>query len=376
MPLGDPQSLFSLENSASTSRLLNLRSVFLKNFEDNNYKDKPFFENPTLNRAFIIKHRLLRHEQEEFSRRKTIATKIVIPFETTNLGAGAQSVFVGQTNFEKMIFNNIHAYGLDNSRDLRVLSLLDSLHTLDPFILREHLAKNDVTPADCYFQLGDADVRRMFDFTENEIGELVKMSLGAEWTHEKGAIFIKKLLSSHEVSPLEGLRLTLQMDNAEFQEGIFCWKAFLYYKWQYKELSLKITPVMSEIDQVSLNGPVSLNYKSEIPAVRKKISRSLSQVIFSINATMSIYDNAYDALIRQNNPAVFKTFLLSAPKFFEQLSERLGALEHLVSFWRFRVPLDGSSRLSVDDLLDMFRDFESSLTSAMEEGDPAARKFA
>jgi hypothetical protein len=90
----------------------------------------------------------------------------------------------------------------------------------------------------------------------------------------------------------------------------------------------------------------------------------LSRIISNITTTISVYDDAYNALIHQNNPLVFKDFLLSAPKFFEELSTRLGAVEHLVSFWRFRVPMDTPIRLSVDELLDMLHDFESSLTAA------------
>jgi hypothetical protein len=46
---------------------------------------------------------------------------------------------------------------------------------------------------------------------------------------------------------------------------------------------------------------------------------------------------------------------------FNDLGERLGAIEHIVSFWRFRFPGDKMPVVTPDELSDMFMDFEGSL---------------
>ena len=46
---------------------------------------------------------------------------------------------------------------------------------------------------------------------------------------------------------------------------------------------------------------------------------------------------------------------------FQELGERLGAIEHIVSFWRFRFPGDQMPEVGPDELADIFRDFEASV---------------
>jgi hypothetical protein len=47
---------------------------------------------------------------------------------------------------------------------------------------------------------------------------------------------------------------------------------------------------------------------------------------------------------------------------FYNLGEQLGAVQHIISFWRYRFP-EGDRRLvSHDELMDMLLDFEDSLT--------------
>ena len=366
MPASESRSLNSLENSASTARVLNLRKVFLEASEDPTYGKQPFFQNPVLNRSLILKHRLRGNERDDFTTPRTVATKLVIPIDITDLRVGAHYVFVGQKNFENMLSGSIDKYDLNLNKDLETLAILDTIPTLDPFILREQLSRNGVKPASCYFQIAKSDVERMLTFAEAEIGELVKMSVGGEGTGDQVAILTKKLLSSNGASETEGLRQTLQMDRVQYREGIFCWKAFLYYKWQLQDLLPKVRLVMSEIDVVVPKGYTSFDQKNQISDMRKNISRGFGRAIRSVSATLAVYDDAYHALTRKSDPLVFKNFLLSAPELFNALGERLGAVEHLLSFWRYRVPHGKRPLLTADELIDMFSDFENSLEMVSE----------
>jgi hypothetical protein len=246
-------------------------------------------------------------------------------------------------------------------RDFETLRALDSIPTLDPFLLREQLQRNGITPAGCYFQITDADIQRMLFFAENEIGDLVRLAVGRDGTVEQAGIMTKKLLSNRGAEQTEGLRMVLQMDHAQYREGIFSWKAFLYYKWQLKELLPKAQKVINEIEHVVPRGSPTNDEKVEIGDMRSNISRSFAVAVRSVSATLAIYDNAYQMLTQKSDPKVFKDFLLSAPELFNTLGERLGAVEHLLSFWRFRVPEGKRSQLLANELIDIFGDFETSL---------------
>jgi hypothetical protein len=361
MAIGDLRSLSALENSASTARVLNLQRFYANFSEDPAYNKNPFFQNSVLNRSLIIKHRLRANERSEFVAARNVATKLIIPINENDLKFGDNYVFVGQKNFEQMLSGSIDKDVSELRRDLETLRALDAIPTLDPFLLREQLQRNGITPAGCYFQITDADVQRMLFFAENEIGDLVRLAVGGDAMAEQAGVMTKKLLSNRGAEQTEGLRMVLQMDPGQYREGIFCWKAFIYYKWQLMELLPKAQKVIHEIAHVVPRGSPTNDEKVEIGDMRDNISRSFAVAVKSVSATLAIYDNAYKMLTQKSDPQVFKDFLLGAPELFNTLGERLGAVEHLLSFWRFRVPEGKRSQLQANELIDIFGDFETSL---------------
>jgi hypothetical protein len=361
MSASEIRSLSALEKSASTARVLNLRKVFADYGDDDDYKKSPFFANLTLNRCLILKHRLRGNERDEFTEFRNIATKLVVPIDVTDLKMGALYVYVGQRNFEKMLCNSLNKTEMDLQQDLEILRKLDAIPTLDPFLLRETLDRFGIKPANCYFQITEADIIRMLSFVEAEIGALVRMSFGNDGNAEQASILTKKLLSNSGAADTEALRLTLHMDHIQYREGIFCWKAFLYYKWQLKDIMPKSARVLSEIENVIPRGKATSEEKLQIADMRSNISRSFNRAVKSVSDTLAIYDNAYYMLTQKSDPQVFKNFLLSAPELFKALGERLGAVQHLLSFWRYRVPEGMRPQMAAEELLDIFGDFENSL---------------
>lgn len=288
---------------------------------------------------------------------------------------GARYVFVGQRNFEKMLCNSLNKTESELQKDLEILRKLDSIPTLDPFLLRETLDRFGIKPANCYFQITEADIIRMLAFVETEIGALVRMSFGSEGNAEQASILTKKLLSNTGAADTEALRLTLHMDNLQYREGIFCWKAFLYYKWQLKDLMPRATRILSEIENVLPRGRASREEKLRISDMRDNISRSFNKAVKNVSDTLAIYDNAYYMLTQKSDPQVFKTFLLSAPELFKALGERLGAVQHLLSFWRYRVPEGTRPQMAADELMDIFADFENSLDIVNNQDDTVVSKI-
>ncbi len=48
--------------------------------------------------------------------------------------------------------------------------------------------------------------------------------------------------------------------------------------------------------------------------------------------------HSFRDLVANQTPKTFRDFLLSAPYMFLELGEKMGAISHIVSFWRYRFP--------------------------------------
>ncbi len=360
--------LTALQQSGSTARVLNLSSVHNRPADAESIGEAPFFEHPTLDRCIIVKHRLRMQEYEAFASPQPTATKVMLPIDSRDLKLGARYFFVGQKNFEDVVEAAFGEALRPGSRDRLVLDLITSLPSLDPFLLREHLKRNGINPARVYFNISDADLQKMYDFVRRELTALVARSFASEYgVSAYAAKLVEKLLSNSPDADFEPLRMTLKLDAQEYLDGIFAWRGFLYYKWMLADLTDKFARVKTEIEKITPRGPKDPEASEYTPAARSKILASIDRTRDGVSEMLTVYDRAYGGLTNDGQPGAFRDFLLAAPDMFTQLGERLGALQHIISFWRYRFADFRRTSISPSELMDIFLDFEDSLSFALAD---------
>ena len=360
------RNLAHLRRSASTARVLNLLKIFLDHGQDAEWAERPLFRTPALNRSLIIKHRLRRDEADCFYLRRQVATKVVIPLDATELKTGGRYVFVGQRGFEQVMQE---AFGIDAGHpDLMTLNLLDRLPSLDPFLLREQLKRGGIEPAPCYFAISESDLQRMGRFVEDEIRPLVTLSLGPDLEAVGSTRRLAgKILSNNPRDRMEALRETLRLETRDYEEGVFCWKGFLYYKWILTSLRAEVAGVADAVQSVRPIGKVDREAKAWLDRGRAVLRDRIIETCDEAGRTLAIYDAAYVELTVEGRPVAFRDFLLDAPRLFARLGDQLGAIQHIVSFWRFRFS-PGAAKVGVEELIDIFMDFETGLAIRKIDG--------
>jgi hypothetical protein len=361
------RSLVSL-GDASTSRVLNLVSIAKQKSEDADYAAAPLFLSPVINNAFLVKHRLRPHEAYVFREPANIATKIIIPFDPQDLKLGGRSMFVGQKGFRETL-QEIGRYaegGLE--RDMDVLRLVGEVPSLDPFLLREHLKLRQYKIADCYFQISTADLARMYDFAARDIVGFIELATGVGKADASAARLVAALLSNDVTEKLDPLRAVLGMEGTEFREGVFSWRGFLYYKWSLHNFMPEVSSVVAEIQQIRAISSPSRDDQAYIVHAKKAIAASMMASIASVKQILGVYDSAYAMLTQEKQPKAFRDFLLSAPHLFLDLGEKMGAVGHIVSFWRYRFRKGVRPHADADELCAMLQDFENGFAPVASAG--------
>jgi hypothetical protein len=355
------RSLSGLEKTASTSRVLNLAAVATQNYGDTEYESSPFFKAASLNGAVIIKHRLRQDEQDNFDAGKRISTKLIIPFERTDLSLGGRSLFVGQRGWQEML-NQLRGDQDDEARDVSLLEALDELPSLDPFLLREHLKRHGFDIGRCYFSISTADYERMQAFVRQEISRLIELAFrGGKASTDETARLVKILLSSDVDERMEPLRRTLGLHGEAYREGIFSWKGFLYYKWVLTSLWPELRAVISELTEVKIVGPRDNELLREVKDIGQRVNSRIMGQVKKVRDTLQVYDDAFAELTQAGNPMAFRDFLLKSPEMFITLGERTGMVSHIASFWRYRFPKGKPLQAELDELFDILQDFHHGL---------------
>lgn len=366
------RNLANLQNSASTTRVLNLARVFKQHGALEEYRTHPFFHNALLNKSIILKHRLRGHEAENFHDHRTVATKIILPIDRDDLRAGGRYAFIGQIGYESVLSTLLPSSGADAQADRRMLELIDNLPSFDPFLLREHLRRNGFAPAACYFEISAGDMKRMGAFVQQELYPLVNMSMGGDVDFRlSAAALAQKIMSHNAVMETEHLRNTLRMSPDQYSEGVFSWRGFLYYKWNLSEMMLDVPRIAEQVQNIQPRGPSDDNTRTYIAAARRRIVAAIQVSCRSAEQMLDIYDDAYEALTRKADPIAFRDFLLESPAMFLRLGEQIGVISHIVSYWRFCFDHQRRASATPQELMDIFLDFEMSLGVQDEIAAPA-----
>jgi hypothetical protein len=282
--------------------------------------------------------------------------------DPTDLKLGGRFAFVAQRNYPHMLEDVIGKSEKSEMLDLPLLKLLDELPSLDPFLLREELARNGYKPASCYLELSDADLKQIFAFVQSEIEPLVRMSLGGKsGLAIQTAKLVAKILSNSLDSDMDPLRQVLRLSESDFAEGVFCWKGFLYYKWIYQSVAATSDDVIKTISLTRPMGRQDIQTRERLNCVRATLKDRIFSSSGAIKIALDIYDHAYAELTEKGNPLAFREFLLNAPARFAELGERLGVLEHITSFCQFRFAPNKRVGIGIEELLDIFDDFEMAL---------------
>ena len=370
------RNLAHLNRTASSARVLNLARLYVQFRDEDIYKEMPLFDNSGLNRAIILKHSLRVDERHLFTNGRQTVTKIILPYDPYDLRLGGRSIFYRQVGFDTLMHSYLGIDDLGKNRDIRILHCLDNLPSLDPFLVREHLGRIGVRPAGLYFQLSRGDLDAMAAFTAQKVEDLVNAALGT--SGNKGAAKLgNKILSDKLDQELLPLRAALGMGAEAFFEGVMCWRGFLYYTWCHSELQVGVRELLSGLAHYKPTATHDDILRDHIRRARPRLARAIVKILRDIGQCLESYDDVYQGLARDRNPEPFRQFLQHGSNLFLHLGDRIGALNHMVSFWRFRMGkvIENNSRpLESIEFADILIDFEAGLSGALhnEQSRPAA----
>jgi hypothetical protein len=177
---------------------------------------------------------------------------------------------------------------------------------------------------------------------------------------------VAALLSSEVNERLEPLRATLALGPADFSEGVFSWRGFIYYKWCLDEYWPNLIRALRGIKAIHPVGKVSAEEKMFLESSKSVILRGAKASSMEIRKIIAVYDDAYTGLIERQDPRLFQEFLLGAPKLFLDIGDRMGAIFHITSFWNYRFPVGAPRAADAAELVTIFQDFTKGLTAELE----------
>lgn len=349
-----------MERRSSSARFLNLAALAARLEAAGDREAAPVLVSPRLRGVLVVKERLAPSVGGSASLVRS-ATKVVLPFARDQLQLGAWSIVVGEDDWQA----KLSAYCGDSgcaASDLATLKLVADLPSLDPFLVREALRAGGLPLREECLQLTPDDASRMQRFVRDEIKRLIDLAYGGGPSTERlTGKLVDALLSSGADERLEPLRQTLQLTAETYQQGLFAWKGFLYYKWILNE---HWAPLKESLDGLAAVRPLGSNdaeLLKEISAAKLAVRESVKRHVVEVKRYLVEYDRLFHTFTEGGDAAVFRDFLLSARSRFLSLGERSGLLCEFVHVWTERGPDLKRNAMNAASLLELLRQMDVEL---------------
>ena len=304
---------------------------------DESRKEKGLFKCASLNRCVIQKHILRNYEKRFFNDESTIATKIMIPLDYTNLHSGWRVIFIGQIKWLDALIEDAGFNIEEHKSDIDILAALDEAPSFDPFLLRESLIRAGSAFDANLFKLSAEEVSKMEEFVYSEVVDLVTSALedpNSQSARADTMVLVKKILGKSADSSMDEFRLLLSLELAEFEFGMFSWRGFLYYKWMSRVMRPHIVRMIEDISAIvgsrffEKSSLETAKYKSKL--FSKNLMKYFNDVVGLINNY-----NKHSQNIRQGaGRSGFRGLIVDAPDMFLILGTKMGILSQVIDAWQ------------------------------------------
>lgn len=324
------------------------------------------------NKGFLNRSILLKAQDPSRSRGKTrrrrqrqdkpIRTLVFLPYDACRPGDGGEALAYSRDNFRQLCARLYAAEG-DGlpglEEDEAKLELLDSLPTLDPFLLREAFGKAGRAIPEPYLALDNNVSARLRRRLSSRVRPLVISAFGGD--DREMARHLESVLDALIVperrEDLQPLGRALQIDPGEASEVLSAWAGIVYFEDELDRLK----PFIFELARWLAYDANPLEYLP--PDARRAHEDQVQRVRTAVRAAwreirgiLDEYRDSYIALVFEDRPQPFVRFLRNAYTRYWRIGALFGAFEQAVSAFELYQEQHGDESLPVRKL-EEFMDF-------------------
>lgn len=310
------------------------------------------FQTDILNKTVLIK----RFEPALSTARLdlNVSTVVYFPYDYNNPYEGGESIDYNMFGFPGLLVNKI-AHGSETrelmamiEHDVEVLRMIESMHTLDPFMFKSRAeqlgVEADIHPK--YFAISPTEWDRIRLPIRDKIARLVSKALGAsdgaETTKAQGQhveVFLKKIWEATDIEGVEPFVKAMQIPPDRAPDIFFAWKAVCYYQVQFNDSLNDLKTMFQWVGNNKLcfpSGGLNLSEPEQKIILKRRDALREKMRIDHVKARQIIaeYENSYNQFILNDRPRKFMDFLGNSANSYLNLAANVSTATHSINLWK------------------------------------------
>jgi hypothetical protein len=359
----DCRSLEGLAEVRSNGRVLNLGAITRDLAAASQDGAVPsFFASSTLNQSIIVKHNIRDNERHLFARAQPVATKLILPIDRDNLSLGGVTFMLGERQASRILRDKL---GLNRAtrdpriqRDLRILDILDSLATLDPFIVRERFAVDGVDLPEAFSAFHLHGDNALYEYMKSQLLPLVRLATTGSKANDRALerLLDEIFVESHN-NKAEFLREALKIEPAKWPAALYVWKAALFYEYRAKSFEPRWRRFVESLQSAKLYGFSALAPAEVVLRLRVDLRDRALRIKGHLDSLLDSFNQAFrQDLIGQGTPESFRDYLMTLNDKLYNFGVAYGVLEQIVGYWEYWFIARGAAAIPAEFFMDICRD--------------------
>lgn len=362
----DFRSLEGLADVRSNGRVLNLGAITRDLAQANPVGRVPaFFASSTLNQSIIVKHNIRDNERHLFARAQPVATKLILPIDPENLALGGVTFMLGERQASRILRDKL---GLSRAtgdaraqRDLKILDILDSLATLDPFIVRERFAVDGVDLPEAFSAFHLHGDNALYEYMKSQLLPLVRLAMAGVPASKANDRALERLLDEIFVDSqnvkAEFLREALRIEPDKWPAALYVWKAALFYEYRAKSFEPRWRRFIESLQSAKLYGFSTLAPAEVVLRLRVDLMDRALRTKGHLDRLLESFNQAFrQDLIGQGTPESFREYLMTLNDKLYNFGVAYGVLEQIVGYWEYWFIARGTTAIPAEFFMDICRD--------------------
>lgn len=348
------RSLMHARQYGATSRIIDIPTLIQRYNASHGDSAERIFANSMLNRSIIIKHTIRAHEAIYFERPPISTVKIVFPFSGGDLSKGGVSLMLGEKYFEDRLFRYIESKDGNKliQRDLKFISLLNSIPSFDPFLISERAALDGILLPKGIVDISAFDLLQLKRSTSDSLSQITSLMMEGNASVAATQRFAAAFLSGGDDESLAPLRSALRMDWAEFREAIYAWKGILFYRWKMRSAQSAYEDIVDIVKQIKPSF-VDPNTDYIIKQRCRQVIKSVNVSLFQLKMALKEHDSKIEQFIDAKEPSIIIKFLKKSNALFSVLGEHSGILSHAHDYMKFAFKNSEFRSMKIDHTINM-----------------------
>ena len=307
-----------------------------------------------------------------------IETGVYLPYSTEAPQDGGCAIYMRQKNYQQLLgdYVGLPAEGTPDtnnlSQDIKLLSLMDTIPSLDPFLLKECFDANGITYDSSVLRLDpreEEDIKRMIS---EKLSPIVQKAFDSERTTSSRERLLAALWNPTMPEARNFVR-AFGIADSEAVAVFTAWKGVTFYQMQVRVIGPRIREVlawMKSKDSIPVDATMNKMYMPQLQMFNVKIISLINQNVADMRTILTRYENCFESFI-DGNPSELTNFLRSARQVYYVLGYCISSLNSAIAIFfreirppsRMRLSFEETNRLYIrlDTTLSRKRDVPTSL---------------